>query len=222
MSTHPEDPREEDSQEDESGKKESLEDHPLEDDPLENDLFGPDAIEESLSEALNDLEKFLDAKDPAATPVREDAPRDDSAPANVDLDEGADELEQYTIPLLNDVVIPGIGITPRDPAESESESDTHSPVPEQLDQAAMMAQLNGPASGAEAGEISEPELDEAALRRRLADRLASEVEVIVQACLEVAVNNACDEIRVQVRNHLDIILPEIVDDMLQHRQNRNH
>ncbi len=136
------------------------------------------------------------------------------------MDEGADAVEQYTIPLLNDVVIPGIGITPRDPAEAESKA--HGLVPEQLDQAAMMAQLTGPPAATGAGEFTEPELDEAALRRRLADRLASEVEVIVQACLEVAVSNACDEIRVQVRNHLDIILPEIVDDMLQHRQSRNH
>jgi len=207
VSPNPEDPREEDSPADDS----------LKNDPLEDDLFGPDSIDESLTEALNVLEKILDANDTATSQET-----DDAAPAKFFMDEGADKVEPYTIPLLNDVVVPGIGITPQDQAEPEPESDPHSPVPERLDQAAMMAQLTGPPTGTEAGDFTEPELDEAALRRRLADRLASEVEVIVQACLEVAINNACDEIRVQVRNHLDIILPEIVDDMLQHRQNRNN
>ena len=51
----------------------------------------------------------------------------------------------------------------------------------------------------------------------MAERLANEIEVIVQARMEEAIQNAIPEIREQVRNHLDIILPEIVDDMLQHR-----
>ncbi len=240
MSPGPEDPREEDPREDDSPEDRPLEDafqedhcagdkSPLdppldeepatgerrEDDPLEDDLFGPDSIEKSLTEALNNLEKILDANDTATGHKTQT-----SAPVKASVSTDEDKAEQYTIPLLNDVVIPGIDISPRDALEAEAAS--HDPAPERLDHGAMMAQLTGPAAGTAAGEFVEPELDEAAQRRRLADRLASEVEVIVQARLEIAIKSACDEIRAQVRNHLDITLPEIVDEMLQHRPNRNN
>ena len=228
---HPgaEDPREGDSPEGDLPERSSQEDdlpeinpleiNPLEDDLLENDLFGPDSIEESLTDALNDLEKILDSTDTGTVHETDDsAPASDSPPVKF-FAEG-DDAEQYIIPLLNDVVIPGIEVRPQPQAEAESSAE--SATAERLDHAAMMAQLTGPPDAAETAKFVEPELDEAALRRRLADRLASEVEVIVQARLELALKDACDDIRIQVRNHLDIILPEIVDDMLQHRQHNKN
>ena len=60
--------------------------------------------------------------------------------------------------------------------------------------------------------------DEPALRKRLAERLASEIEIITQDRIEAALETAREEIRVQVRNHLDIMLPEIVEELHQLRR----
>jgi hypothetical protein len=53
--------------------------------------------------------------------------------------------------------------------------------------------------------------DEAYLK--LAERLANEIEVIVQARVEDAVSQAATDIREQVRNHLEIMLPEIIEEL---------
>jgi hypothetical protein len=63
--------------------------------------------------------------------------------------------------------------------------------------------------------------DEPALRKRLAERLASEIEIITQDLIEAALETAREEIRVQVRNHLDIMLPEIVEELHQLRRRPN-
>lgn|GEM_PF-1969665 len=189
-------------------------DGPRDEVPREDDLFGPDAIEESLSEALNDLEKILDGQ---ATP--EQGAAGDPPAQDRPADEDIEQAQQYTIPLLNDVVIPGIEVNPQSPSTAVTHTDAA--PPESLDHAAMMAQLTGPPADLQGPESTESEIDEDTLRRRLAERLASEVEVMVQARLEAALVEVCDDIREQVRNHLDIILPEIVEDMLQHRQSRD-
>lgn len=48
---------------------------------------------------------------------------------------------------------------------------------------------------------------------KLAERLANEIEVIVQARVEAAVSDAAKDIREQVRNHLEIMLPEILEEL---------
>ena len=48
---------------------------------------------------------------------------------------------------------------------------------------------------------------------KLAERLANEIEVIVQARVEDAVSQAAADIREQVRNHLEIMLPEIIEEL---------
>jgi hypothetical protein len=137
-----------------------------------------DEIEESLNEALNDLEQMLTKHRGAV----ENAPRTEPA---------AEDGDQYTIPLLDEVVIPGVKV--------------HAAVP--------------PAAR---GEDPQPAIedDEPALRRRLAARLASEVEVIVQDRTEAALEVAREEIRERVREHMDIILPEIVEELIQLRRRR--
>ena len=141
------------------------------------------AIEESLSEALSDLERMLQrhrGSDPGgardAADGRTDPPHDDE--------------EQYTIPLLDDVVVPGVPVPTAEPAPAVRAFDA-------------------------------VEDDEPALRRRIAARLASEVEVIVQDRIEAALETAREEIREQVRNHMDIILPEVVDELVQARRRRD-
>lgn len=148
---------------------------PPDDDELD-ETFGVQDIEASLNDALSDLERMLERHG--------DSEHGPGSGASGPEHEG----ESYTIPLLDEVVIPGPGVAefPPDPAH-------------------LAAQTEHPAQ------------DEATRRLRLATRLASEIEVIVQDRLEEAMERARDEIREQVRNHMDIILPEIVEEMLQHR-----
>lgn len=95
----------------------------------------------------------------------------------------ASEDSQYTVPLLHDVVVPG--------------SDS------------SVGQDNEPNSV----EAQAPNLDDDEACRKLAERLANEIEVIVQARVEAAVHEAAVDIREQVRNHLEIMLPEIIEEL---------
>ncbi len=90
---------------------------------------------------------------------------------------------QYTIPLLHDVVVPG-------------GEEPHEQVPDQP-----------------RGEPPEPRAEAAEACRKLAERLANEIEVIVQARIEAAVQESAGDIREQVRNHLEIMLPELIEDL---------
>ena len=95
----------------------------------------------------------------------------------------ANEGSQYTIPLLHDVVLPGGG-----------------------DGSA------GQSAEAHPGEAQGPDLDDDEACLKLAERLANEIEVIVQARVEAAVREAAKDIHEQVRNHLEIMLPEIIEE----------
>jgi len=135
---------------------------------------GPSAAEESLSDALNGLERILEHR--RATPHAAKAPRAEQADA-------APTDAQYTIPLLHDVVVPG-----GDAAGGQMDVKS--------------------ASASVAAEVDD---DEA--YRKLAERLANEIEVIVQARVEEALQEASNDIREQVRKHLEIMLPELVEEL---------
>ena len=70
-----------------------------------------------------------------------------------------------------------------------------------------------PADGARDTRPIEPGPEEEELCRRLTERLANEIEVLVQARIETAVQEAAGDIREQVRNHLEIMLPEILEEL---------
>ena len=148
-------------------------------------------IEESLHDALSDLEQILNRHEsPAEFPHdgdRVDATADERVADNTTT---GDAAEQYIIPLLDEVVIAGPDSFPLQPAVSED--------PLLID-----------------------DDDEPALRKRLAERLASEIEIIMQDRIEAALETAREEIRDQVRNHLDITLPEIVEELHQLRRRPN-
>ena len=95
----------------------------------------------------------------------------------------ASEDSQYTIPLLHDVVVPGSD-------RSVGQDDEPDSV-----------------------EAQAPNLDDDEACRKLAERLANEIEIIVQARVEAAVHEAAVDIREQVRNHLEIMLPEIIEEL---------
>lgn len=90
---------------------------------------------------------------------------------------------QYTIPLLHDVVVPGSDTPP------------------------------GSVAAGDDRQASQSGIDEEELCRKLTERLANEIEVIVQARVEAAVQEAAEDIREQVRNHLEIMLPEIIEEL---------
>ena len=90
---------------------------------------------------------------------------------------------QYTIPLLHDMVVPG----------------GDGPVGQGADHGH--------------GEPLERGVEEAETCGKLVERLANEIEVIVQARVEAAVRKAAEDIREQVRDHLEIMLPEIIEEL---------
>ena len=141
-------------------------------------------IEESLHHALSDLEHILERHESPGQLEGEGLGK--RAAADTARDE---DREQYVIPLLEEVVIPG--------------TEGYAPAAAPATPGASRALIDHD--------------DEPALRRRLAERLASEIDIITQDRIEAALETAREEIRVQVRNHLDIILPEIVEELNQQR-----
>ena len=146
------------------------------DGPSKPKSASPRAAEESLNQALNDLEKILDQQ------------KDASSAADITTPTPAGQ--QYDIPLLNDVIVPEDGEmeAPAEPYESPTAP---------------------PGS---------PEYDHAS--RLLVARIASEIEVIVQSRIEAALEKATIEIRQQVKNHIEIMLPEILEEIIQNQDPR--
>ena len=146
---------------------------------------GPTAAEESLSEALSGLERILERRQrpPRKAPKPTDPKPTDPEPPEAPEQPKPPADGQYTIPLLHDVVVPGSDLP-------------ETPSPDQ-----------GPADS-----MTE-DAEETEAYRRLAERLANEIEVIVQTRVEAAVQKAAEDIREQVHNHLEIMLPEIIEDL---------
>lgn len=140
---------------------------------------GDRTAEALLNDALNDLEQILEKQRPSS----------DAGPGTT---EKTPSGQQYDIPLLNDVVLPGDGVADASPAG-------YAP-PEQ------------PKPGS-------PEYEEAC--RILVARIANEIEVIVQSRIEAALQSATDDIRQQVKNHIEIMLPEILDEITHERGRGN-
>ena len=129
---------------------------------------------ESLTDALDDLENMLDRhQGPGVNEVA--GPREASV-----ADDG-----QYSIPLLNDVVLP-----PARPVSDAAHRRT--PLADDYEEAA----------------------------ERMAERLSSEIDVIVQSAVEEAVDLLRRDIGERIREHLDITLPEILEELVQQRQER--
>jgi len=131
----------------------------------------------SLNEALNDLEHMLDG------------PGDDDGVSTEDIRTDL-QGEQYTIPLLDDVVVPGIDVL----GEID---EAVAPIRRQL-------------------ESVEDDESQAVIRR-----LTNEIEVIVQTGVEEALRSAVKTITKQVKNHVSIMLPEILDEIADIKARKN-
>ena len=144
-----------------------------------------------LHDALSDLEQILNRHESPGEFPHDGERVEAAAHERVAHNATTDDAEeQYIIPLLDEVVIAGPDSFTLQPAVSED--------PLVID--------------------DHDDHDEPALRKRLAERLASEIEIIMQDRIEAALETAREEIRDQVRNHLDIILPEIVEELNQLRR----
>ena len=108
----------------------------------------------SLDSALDDLERALGS----------------DGGAERSEDTAADDPRAPSIPLLDEVVVPG----------HTTVDDT---PPEHRDGA----------------------------RQRVAERLADEIEVIVQTCLEQEMTRVRQQLRERIREHIAITLPELLD-----------
>lgn len=137
------------------------------------------AAEASLNDALSDLEQILKKQRPSADAESKPITQTPSG-------------QQYDIPLLNDVVMPGSGVADAPPAGYE-----HPETPK----------------------AQSAEYEEAC--RLLVAKIANEIEVIVQSRIEAALESATDEIRQQVKNHIEIMLPEILDEISHERGRKN-
>ena len=129
----------------------------------------------SLNEALDDLETMLERRGgPASAGDSSSSPPADPVPAGA---------EQYTIPLLDDVVVPG---DVRSFGEPRAERW--------------------------------PGTEDPQLSQQVAERLASEIEVIMNTRLEQVLAAASEDIRGQIRNHIEIVLPEILEELALERR----
>ncbi len=130
----------------------------------------PTTPEKNLDSALDALQGILESRHvvPDRPPTQPDPP-----PL------AFSESSQGTLPLLDDVVIPG-GLL------DEETSDLTDDEP-----------------GVEPLEEMPPYAD-------LLSRLGSELEIIIENCVDEALSQARQDLMVRIKNHLDIVLPEIL------------
>ncbi len=58
-----------------------------------------------------------------------------------------------------------------------------------------------------------PPVDAVPVYTDLLSRLASELDIIIESCVDEALAQAKQNLLVKIKNHLDIVLPEILDEM---------
>ena len=180
-----------------------------------------------LDEVLVTLEQMLEDRGVAPTPVGREG-----GSAAVSRD---DPEEQESLPLLEDVVTPaveagpersagepepGVALTDPPPA-NEPLSLGFEIVPEEnlprVDELELdPPTLDPPAlepQGERYGDAPPPSLDPE-VYRHLIDRLANEIDVIVQTGTEEAMHRAAVDIAARVRDHVAIILPEVIEELI--------
>ena len=152
-----------------------------------------------LNEALNDLERILGKRagrngaverEDAASSVQDADLFDTTGPAS-DLPADLDRLrsdhssDDWALPL--DAGLPASGAPDERPSISGSRH---------------------------AGDrVDDEQFWSEALTHKVAERLASELEVITQACLEESLEHVAAEVRRRIRAHIAIVLPEILEEM---------
>ena len=193
-----------------------------------------------LDDVIATLEEMLD--DRGVPPVS--ASRNSLGPESLESPEIAQILERpesptggpvgpETLPLLEDVVAPGAngdaggtdGATGPRQTEAEEKGAPLEREPLPLDFEFIPddpgpplgdLDLDSPAGGPDReryGDAPPPSLDPE-VYRHLVDRLANEIDVIVQTGTEEAMQRAAADIAARVREHVAIILPEVIEELV--------
>jgi len=176
-----------------------------------------------LDEVLVTLEQMLEDRGVPAAPRhhREGG----GTPAHTE-----DGAEQESLPLLQDVVArpPGGGSERRGSGPTRDGAKTDAPaergpltlgfeiVPEEALPEVADGELDLPSvdpEGERYGDAPPPSLDPE-VYRHLIDRLANEIDVIVQTGTEEAIRRAAADIAARVREHVAITLPEVIEELV--------
>ena len=144
-----------------------------------------------------------DSGEPGTLPLLEDM----VAPAANGQVEGTDgapasdrpEAEGPAVPLLREPFSLGFEFIPDDPLPRIGDLDLDHP--------------DGGPGGERYGDAPPPTLDPE-VYRHLIDRLANEIDVIIQTGTEEAMERAAAEIAARVREHVAIILPEVIEELV--------
>ena len=176
-----------------------------------------------LDEVLVTLEQMLE--DRGVPPDPRHREEGEASPGRVET-----PVEQESLPLLQDVVapVPGPGseggavrpppdaVTANAPAEREPLPLGFEIVPEETLPGVADVELDPAAldpEGERYGNAPPPSLDPQ-IYRHLIDRLANEIDVIVQTGTEEAMRRAAVDITARVREHVAIILPEVIEELV--------
>ena len=109
------------------------------------------------------------------------------------------EAEGPAAPLLREPFSLGFEFIPDDPLPRIGDLDLDDP--------------DGDPGGERYGDAPPPTLDPE-VYRHLIDRLANEIDVIIQTGTEEAMERAAAEIAARVREHVAIILPEVIEELV--------
>ena len=191
-----------------------------------------------LSDALDDLEQLLGTAPDEESPSSD---KDDTGPepADATTDETARQQfldAQYSIPLLDDVVVPGSPVAGPDESVELAGEEANEIGPSRHAEKTMATTRVGAQpepelhhdddSKNDGGHLDANEDDDGdpphtdPHAAQLAARLASELEVIVDNRAQEAMRGALDEIKREVRRHIKIVLPEILDELAHKNSDR--
>ena len=135
------------------------------------------------------------AEDPVGGPVPDAAPGLDAVPRLDDVP----EAEGPAAPLSREPLSLGFEFMPDDPLPRIGDL--------------YLGPLDGDPGGERYGDALPPALDPE-VYRHLIDRLANEIDVIIQTGTEEAMERAAAEIAARVREHVAIILPEVIEELV--------
>ena len=147
-------------------------------------------LEDVVAPAANGL-----AEDAAGGPGPDAAPRSEAVPG---LD-AVPEAEGSAAPRSREPLSLGFEFIPDDPVPRIGDLD--------------LGPLDVDPGGERYGDAPPPALDPE-VYRHLIDRLANEIDVIIQTGTEEAMERAAAEIAARVREHVAIILPEVIEELV--------
>ena len=153
-------------------------------------------LEDVVAPAANGL-----AEDAAGGPGPDAAPGLEAVPPLDDVPglDAVPEAEGSAAPLSREPLSLGFEFIPDDPVPRIGDLD--------------LGPLDVDPGGERYGDAPPPALDPE-VYRHLIDRLANEIDVIIQTGTEEAMERAAAEIAARVREHVAIILPEVIEELV--------